>query len=559
MAMMISKFHKLIQSKIVWGCFAVLISIAFVSVYTPGAKGRSQAKRERKENQLAGKLFGEEITRIELSHARNSIRVMVAMYSMVDSRFGMNEEQMYDAAWIRLATLKKAEQLGLAVSNEQIAEMIRRTPLFQNRETGQYDPKTYSMFVSQILPRFRLSPKGFEQIIAENVLIEKVTAIPSQGGLVSEEEIKKAFHLYTDMLTVEYATLPRSLASTPAVTEQEVKNYFERNQEQFRMPEKVRVNYIQFAVADYLDQVEATDEIVAQVYENNKQRYLKVPAEDAAADAPAEFKPLEEVKDEIVGEISMALARKVAADQADELVSKLADESVTFEGAAKALELTIVKLAQSFTLTDLVKGIDPTAPFQRAAFALQDDASHYYSDPIVGRDFVYVLSLAKKYESFLPSFDAVSEDATESAKMVAAEKSYIEKSEQVHGQIEAALKLGTSFKEAISPYKMELKITDPFTVTSRLEDEFGQEIKAATARFEKGKLTGLIATPGEFLVAYVAEKIPGNEAIALPGLREELANGIANDKSARLVAAWREGLLDEADFEDLSKRTADES
>jgi hypothetical protein len=559
MTMMISKFHKLIQSKIVWGAFAVLISIAFVGVYTPGAKDRSQAKRDQKENQLAGILFGEEVTRLEFGHAWNATRVMVGLYSMIDQRFGMSEEQIYDAAWVRLATLKKAKQLKLIASDDQLEAMIQRNPLFQNRQTGQYDPNAYSMFVSQILPRLRLSPKGFEQIVRENVLIEKVVAIPAQGGLVSEEEIKKAFHLYTDLLTVEYAAIPRRLADTPEVTEEEAENYFKGNQEQFRMQEKVLVNYVQFAVADYLDQVEATDEMVAQVYENTKQRYLKTPAEDAAADAAPEFKPLEEVKDEIVGEIRMALARKVAADLADELVSDLADESMTFEKVAKALELSIVDNTPSFTLIDPVKGIDPTAPFQRAAFVLENDESHYYSDPVVGRDFVYVLSLVKKYDSFLPSFDIVREAATEAAKLAAAETAYIEKAGQVHGEIQTALKAGTPFAKAIAKQKLDLKTTESFNITSRLEDEFGQEIKAATARFDKGKLTGLIPTPDEFLVAYIAEKVPGDEAVALPGLRAELASSIGNDKSTRLVAAWRAGLLDEAGFKDLTQRAADES
>ena len=55
MAMMISKFHKIIQSKIVWTAFAVLISIAFVGVYT-GSKGSKQQARDQQESELAGRL-----------------------------------------------------------------------------------------------------------------------------------------------------------------------------------------------------------------------------------------------------------------------------------------------------------------------------------------------------------------------------------------------------------------------------------------------------------------------------------------------------------------------
>ncbi len=551
MAMMISKFHKLIQSKIVWGAFALLISIAFVSVSVPGSKSRSAAKQARKKAQLAGRLFGEDVTRSEFGHAWNSIRVMVAMYSMMDRRFDMDEEQMLDAAWLRLATLKKAQQLGMTASGEQTKKAIQEFPLFQNPETGQFNQNDYNMFVNQILPQFRMSSAGFEQVFRENVLAAKVANIPAQGGLVFEEEIKKAFHLYTDMLTVEYAAIPRSLADVPKVGKEEALNYFEINKEQFRMPEKAIVDYVQFAVADHLASVEVTDEMVAEFYENNQQHFLKPPAEDAAPDAEPEFKALEDVKDEIATGIQMQQARRIAADLADELVSELADETMTFEKAAQKLGLEIVDTTPAFTAIDPVKDIDPTAPFQRASFALQKDETHYYSDPVVGRDFVYVISLTKKLSSFLPSFEVVQDAATEAAKFAATERAYIEKAKQIHREIKEALKEGSAFSDAVAKYQLELKITEPFSITSTLEDEFGQQIMVNAIRVDQGKITELIATTDEYLVAYVAEKVLGDEAVALPAMRAELVGSIGNEKSGIAATTWREGLLKEAGFENL--------
>lgn len=557
MTMMISKFHKMIQSKIVWGAFALLISVAFVGVYTPGAKSRSEAKRDRKEGQIAGRLFGEEISRIEFSQAWNGVRVMVAMQSLLNPRFNMSEDQIYHAAWQRLATLKKAQQLGMFATPEQTVEMIQRQPLFQNRQTGQFDKNNYDMFVSQILPRVRTTPKEFEQIFEDNVLIEKVYTIPAQGGLATEKEIIKAFHLYTDMLTVEYATIPRSLAGTPEVSDQEAETHYKLNPTEFRMPEAIRVEYVQFAVSNYLDAASLTDEMVAAAYENNKSYFMKKPADDAPADAAPEFKPFDEVKGEIEEKLTMEFARKAAADEADELVSSLSDDSATFEKAAKKAGLAIVSNTPRFSQSDLVKGVDRTAPFTRAAFALEQDETHYYSDPVVGRDVVYVISLVGKFDSFLPGFDVVREKVIESAKLAAAEKAYIEKAGQVHDEIEKAIKAGTPFAKAIAPFNMELKTTLPFNIKSTLEDEFGQEIMAATARFNQGTLSGLIPTPDEFLLTYVAKKELGNEAAELPAMRAGLAGSIGNDKAARLVAAWREDLLKEADFVDLLPRNND--
>ena len=558
MAMMISKFHKLIQSKIVWGAFALLISVAFIGMSMPNSR-RTAAKRDRAAAQLAGKLYGEDVSRMEFGRAYQSIRLN---YTLQYGPFRVTpdiQEILETAAWQRIAMLKKAHQLGLVVTPEQNVAIIQRQPIFQNQQTGQFDPNAYNAALQQIRSFTGMSAKDVEIHFAEEVLLAKVSNIPAQGALVTDAEIKKAFHLYTDKLTVEYTAIPRSLSKAPKVSEEDAKNYFALNLEEFRMPEKAIVDYVQFSVADYLDQSEVTDEEVLAFYETNKQRFLKQPADDAAPDAEPEFRPFDEVQSEIADGIKMQLARTMAADQADELVSELADESATFESVTQKLGVKIIDNTPAFTMVDSVKGVDPTAPFQRAAFALEKDATHYYSDPVIGRDFVYVLSLNKKLPSFLPSFDIVREEVTESAKVAATEKAYSEKANQIHEEVLAALKAGKPFNEALGEYKLEPTTTEPFSITSTLEDEFGQQIKGAAVLHNKGQLTDLIATTDEFLVAYVAEKVPGDEASALPGMRAELSSNIANEKSAQLVTAWKSSLLEEAGFEDLLIRADDES
>jgi len=559
MAMMISKFHKIIQSKVVWGAFAVLISVAFVSVSVPGSRSRSAAKRMRKEAQLAGKMFGEDVSRNEFGRAYQNIYVSYVLMTGRPITITEEIDKLFrEAAWQRIAMLKKAQKLGMSVSSRQTIDMIQSQPLFQNQQTGQFDKNAYTAFIQNFLHRnamtANMTAKDLESMFAEQVLVEKVSTIPTQGSLVFEDEIKRAFHLYTDMLTVEYASIPRELAEPPEVGEAEARDYFNSHQEEFRMPEKAIVDYVQFAVADYTNAVEVTDEMVAGFYENNKQRFAKQPEEGADPAAAPEFIPLEEVKGKIAEGIRMQLARTRAADQADELVSALADESLTFKKAAEQASLKIVDNTPAFTATDPVKGVDPTAPFQRAAFMLQKDATHYYSDPVVGRDFVYVLSLSKKLDSFLPSFDVVRDDATEAAKLAADEEAFIEKAEEIQKAIQAALEKGTSFADAIAQYKLESKTTEPFNIASTLEDEFGEQIKQAAAYAEQGKTTDLISIPNGFLVAYVAKKVPGDEATALPPMRAELVGNIGRNKANLLVATWREDLLKEAGFEDLSVR-----
>jgi hypothetical protein len=559
MAMMISKFHKIIQSKIVWGVFAVLICIAFVGITAPGSKSRSAARREQRAAELAGRLFGEDVPRIEFARAYQSVRLN---YTLQYGPFRITDdidEILSQTAWQRIAMLKKAGRLGLSVTPQQIIDMIQRQPVFRNQQTGQFDPQMYNAALQQIRSFAGMGPKDVENHYAEEVLLQKVIRIPVQGALITDSEIIKAFHRYTDKLTVEYAAIPRSLAATPEVTEQDAKQYFALNREEFRMPEKAIVEYVQFPVADHLEAAEVTDEMVTRFYETNQERFRLPPEENAAPDAAPQYQPLEEVKDSVAEQLKQFLARKAAADLADGLVAELADETMTFQKAAEKLDLEIISNTPAFALTDSVRDVDPSAPFQRAAFALEKDATHYYSDPVIGRDTVYVISLVKKLDSFLPDFDVVRDDVVEAAKFAAAEKAYVEKAEQIHAEIGQALETGTGFTNAVARFNLEVTKTEPFDNSTPLEDEFGQQLKGAAVRCSEGSLTDLVATRDQFLVAYVSEKVPGDEATALPGMRSELVRNLTNEKSVRLVAAWQDALMDEAGHEDLLTPTEDES
>ena len=552
MAMMISKFHKLIQSKVVWTAFAILISVAFVTVYT-GQKSSARKALSENEQQVAGRLFGEDVSRQEYGQAYRSVYVM---YTMMAGRLINIDEQLHEmlsrAAWQRLATLKKARQMGLTVSKEQTVARIEQQPLFQNQQTGGFDRNIFDSFVNAVLPRLQMNTAGFENLMMENVLIDKASSMAAQTALVTEAEIRKTFHLVSDELTVQYAAIPRNLAPAPRVTEEEARAYFEDYKGQFMMPEKVSVRYIEYPVADYTGGILVTDDMVSAFYENNKQRYVKPAAEDAPEGAPPEYLPLEEVRDSIVELMTTGLAQREAINAADGLVAQLADESVTFDQAAKQAGRTIIENIPPFALTDTVKGIDPTAPFARAAFTLENDPSHYYSDPVPGRDYVYVIALERRLPAFLPGYDVVKEEVLEAAKTDAEEKAYIKQAEAIHSEIETALTAGVSFTDAASRQKLKIETTEPFSAAKAPDMELGQALVQASVMFDAGTLLELIPSVDEFVIAYVAEKQAADEAIELPMIRAQLEAGIRRDKASRLATAWQQSILEEAALEDLT-------
>ncbi|MBN2163715.1 MAG: peptidylprolyl isomerase [Pontiellaceae bacterium] len=550
MAMMISKFHKIIQNKTVWAIFAVIVCVAFVGLYT-GNRGNSNNSQKAAPDEVAGKVFGEKVTRSEFSNAyRNSYLMLLLSTGKPVSEDPRMSAMLRESAWQRLAILKKAEAAGLTVTDEQLVKHIRQQRIFFNPQTGQFDNNTYSAFFSQILPRLgiQITDKYYENMMRENMLIDKVSSTAVQGALVTEAEIDRAFHLYSDGLNIKYAAVPRTLAPAVEITEADALKYYNSFPNQFAYPDKVRVKYVTFPVADYEGEVSVTDEQVTAIYENNKNYFV---VEGTESDPEPQFKPLEEVREEILERATHELARQKAAGAGGMFVSQLASQSATFEEVAEKAGKTIA-LTVPFAISDTVRGIDPEAgTFTRAAFALEDDKNHFYSDPVAGRDNVYVLALAEKKPSFLPKFDVVAEDAMEAARVTAEEDAYYSKAEEIHGKLQEALTAGTAFDEAAKALGLEPALAEKLSLAESPTETIPQQLLYATYMFPAGSLVDLIPSENQFLVAYIAERIPADRASADPMILEQLKANVQQDKASRMAEAWRDALMEEAAVEDL--------
>jgi hypothetical protein len=547
MAMMISKFHKIIESKLVWAVFAIVIVIAFVFMYMPGFSGGGAPK----VNTTAGMLYGEKVEEYDFNRAYHFERLLFTInYGQINISETI-DTLLEERAWTRLATLKKAERMGITASDKELVSFIENSPLFKNRQ-GQFDRMAYINVQQNVFPNMGIPPQWADTFFREQLLLQKMTQIPALGAIVTESEIKETFHIYNDTFRVEYATLPRSLAATVESSDEMAKAYYEANLNEFRTPEKVEVTYVDLKVVDYIEQVEASDEEVAAFYEQNRQRYL-IEADASSTNAVPEYQPLEEVKEQIVAEIKTEKARELATGKADELFAELTNEGVVFSQVVENMGLKEVSGIPPFGEYDFVDGIDTSVHFAREAFSLQADDTHYFSEPLVGRDSVYIIKLNQRIAPFLPAFETVKADAMESARIEAEEMAYIEAANEALETIKEALGAGTAFTNAVTQFNTTAASTEPFSAMSDLSAPYPQQIKMAAVFADQGAVE-LIDTRDGKMVAYIAERIPADATTQLEELRKDIIAQLKGDKAGALVSAWQEALLKEADFQDLRKQ-----
>lgn len=543
MAMMISKFHKMIQSKVVWYIVLGVIVIAFVGFFTPTiGRGKSAVGKEPH----MGMLFGEKVTRDEY---RSALRNTHVWYILSSGRMpGTDQETvsaMQQQAWVRLAMLRKAADEKLIVSDQEVINQIQQMPLFRN-QAGTFDKATYQGILGQI----GISPSLVENVVREQVVVSKLMFRPVQAALIAPDELERAYHMYTDRMVFEYAVLPREqVAKEVSVPREDAEAFFAENMEMFRMPAKVRVSYVEYPVADFVAQAEIPEGAALQVYNQNIERYR---VETTNETDEVEYKPFEEVESEITDILKENSARRLAIEQATSLVADVAPKGQNaepdFKGAAAAAGLT-VKTLPAFGPNDSLPGIDVTAPFKQAALGLRDDAYSSFSDAVPGKDKVYVISLEQRYESFLPDFETVEKEAMDAAKEQAVTDELAKRSLEIRDTLAAVLDTGKSFKDAVAPLGFTVETTEEFDLSAPLDNEYADQLISAGINAEQGDLCDPVPVEGGMLFAYVAQRSSTDPEVGMAAVRDELISGLSRVRSQRLAAGWQDALMDEADFE----------
>jgi hypothetical protein len=550
--MLITRFHKLIQSKVVWYIILGIIVVTFVGFFTPTMRSGSG----RSKPQAVGELFGRKVMPEEYRHAYQSTYLWYVlsagrMIPMTDRL----SAALHTEAWQRVAALRKAEQEKIAATDQEVVQQIQMMPVFL-AENGAFDARVYR----GVLEALGVSTAQVEALFREQITIHKLLFRAGQAALISSYELKRAYHIYTDRFMLDYVVLPREqVEKAVSVSREEAEALFAERAEAFRMPAKVRVSYVEFPVKDFLAQADVPEGAALEVYNRNIEKYRIETTNEAAA---AEYKPFEEVEAEINKEIHEFAARRLAAAAATEFVVAVAPKAENdrpdFAGAAAAAGLKI-KTLPAFGLADELQGIDETAPFRQAAFSLEDDIYASFSDAITGKDMVYVLSLEQQYPSFIPAFEAVEEKVMKAVRAQAATKALAERAMEIKETVSKALAGGASFKDAVKPFGLKVQTTEEFDVSTELTDDYADVLVPACLNVQQGELCEPAAVEGGVLIAYVAERKATDVTVGLPAIRQELVDGLALARSQQLTAEWQEHLLDdEAGFKDLLSETAEQ-
>ena len=123
--------------------------------------------------------------------------------------------------------LNLAQQYGVIVSDDELAEAIAHLPAFQTN--GRFDKRVYETF----LEARRIKAKTFESILREDLTIEKLMALLNQNAVPFEKSVVAAALSVSDKIRYQVLN-PEKIDVEP--TEADLKKLWESEKEKFMTP-----------------------------------------------------------------------------------------------------------------------------------------------------------------------------------------------------------------------------------------------------------------------------------------------------------------------------------
>ena len=162
-----------------------------------------------------------------------------------------------------------AKELKLGVSDEMIKRAIVTDPNFQ--VNGKFDNGVYQ----QVLQQNRLTSDGYAAILRGALTLEQMQSGVANSEFIVPVQAKNTAEVFFQKRSARLATL--SLAdemAKQAVSDDEIKAYYEANQKSFVQPEQVKVQYMDLSGSQIEKGIEVKDVEIAQYYQDNKAQFM---------------------------------------------------------------------------------------------------------------------------------------------------------------------------------------------------------------------------------------------------------------------------------------------
>ncbi|MFL1406354.1 SurA N-terminal domain-containing protein [Marinobacter sp. M1N3S26] len=155
-----------------------------------------------------------------------------------------------------------ASEQGLALNNVSVDQLIVGMSQFQ--VDGEFSQERFTSFVRNL----GMTPTEFREVLKRDYISNQIRTAVVRGGISPDESARRLLALQNQSRDFRLLRLSGdSVADQVEVTEEDVAQWYQDNQSRFMQPESVDVEYLVLSIDDVRDGIEVSEEEVRQRYD----------------------------------------------------------------------------------------------------------------------------------------------------------------------------------------------------------------------------------------------------------------------------------------------------
>jgi peptidyl-prolyl cis-trans isomerase D len=303
-----------------------------------------------------------------------------------------------------------SDKMGLRAGSAMIQSSILSMPNFH--KDGRFDQQTYE----RALRLQGLSGPGFEDRVRQALVAAQLSQAVQAGSFITQKELDESQRLGKQTREFSYFVVPASdfKLTDEQLSDDEIKTYYEANQSAFISSEKVKVEYILLDAETAGSTIDVDEELLRGYYDKNQDEF-GLPEQRQASHILI-----------LAASDTDQAAEDEAKAKIDALAQRLSDGE-SFEELAKQNSQDPGSAASGGDLGFFAKGVmDPA--FEAAVFALQEGE---VSEPVRSSFGFHLIKLTGIKDGNVKPFDEARAEVEAAYRKFEGERLYFEMAEQL--------------------------------------------------------------------------------------------------------------------------------
>ncbi|MGL4208843.1 MAG: peptidylprolyl isomerase, partial [Candidatus Adiutrix sp.] len=354
-------------------------------------------------------------------------------------------------------TLQFGEHMGLNPSDLAVARQVASMPHFQ--VDGLFNADVYDSWLSDR----RLTAANHERGLRDEQTISRVTYLIAMLSSAFMPEALESYHFSEDQVAFDYWFFPAAPhREALAPTQDDLLPFFLQNNERWRKPASMSLEYVTLNPADFMESVEVSDLELREAYADNSFRF-QIPQKVAASHILFRFPSLNPSDEE-----KAAALAKAEKTQATLTVSNFAEIAAAISEDPSSAPL-------GGSLGEIYEGM--TFPrFEEALFTLP---LNEVSPPVETEVGYHLIMVSSRQDASVRAFDDVKDELEAPLKLYKARSMAVTVLEDLINRTET----NPDLAQAAASLSLLVETSEYFTADSPL-DLFENDANAIRRAFE---------------------------------------------------------------------------